>query len=190
MVVSDMWHILFSAENRRRLNTAMICRPSGHHQLSRVSLLGKSRASLTTARHRGLAPPCFVRLGAAGQYYPSRHFLICWLDEAIQARTKPGAFFNDPSLRALVADYPFLGLTQREMVERQSKRHPDHFAEELTAADLGKSADALRAARRRMPASGGLIWLAGRGHLPDRRTALLSLADHLSAITAIKEYAA
>jgi putative transposase len=33
-----MWHILFSAENRRRLNTAMICRPSGHHQLSRVSL--------------------------------------------------------------------------------------------------------------------------------------------------------
>ena len=38
MLVSDMWHILFSAENRRRLNTAMICRPSGHHQLSRVSL--------------------------------------------------------------------------------------------------------------------------------------------------------
>ncbi|MCQ0093384.1 hypothetical protein [Roseovarius sp. M141] len=33
-----MWHILFSAENRRRLNTAMICRPSGHHQLSRVTL--------------------------------------------------------------------------------------------------------------------------------------------------------
>jgi len=32
-----MWHILFSAENRRRVNTAMICRPSGHHQLSRVS---------------------------------------------------------------------------------------------------------------------------------------------------------
>src|SRR6056297_830901 len=37
MVVSDMWHIPFSAENLRRLDTAMICRPSGHHQLSRVS---------------------------------------------------------------------------------------------------------------------------------------------------------
>ena len=44
MVVSDMWHILFSAENRRRLNTAMICRPSGHHQLSRVSRMGYRRA--------------------------------------------------------------------------------------------------------------------------------------------------
>jgi hypothetical protein len=37
MVVSDMWHIPFSAENLRRVNTAMICRPSGHHLLSRVS---------------------------------------------------------------------------------------------------------------------------------------------------------
>ena len=50
MIGPDMWHIPFSTESGRRLNTALICRPSGHHQLSRVTRLAQGLA-LSARRH-------------------------------------------------------------------------------------------------------------------------------------------
>lgn len=137
-----------------------------------AALLHLNIGALNSARHYGLAPPGFVPVSGLGYRYSSRHAVILWLAHQVEAGAKA-----DEVTRILVTAYPFLHMSQDDLLKHLARQHWHHFNTPMTkaacAAFFGKTPDGLRQASRRNSALDALaITVAGRRTYPNRREVL------------------
>lgn len=83
-----------------------------------ANLLEMAPAALASARKRGSAPPGYVRVGKVGRYYVSRHELLRWAADQVDAGCpKMRALAKRLDLSALARHYPFRHLGQRQLID-------------------------------------------------------------------------
>lgn len=149
-----------------------------------AALLGTTPACLSTARARGVAPPRYMRIGKLGLYHVSRHELVRWIAGELHAgASRARRLCKRSDLRALVEGYPFLGLTQEQMIIWAAKQHPSYFREPVSGPDaawlLSKSPEALRSAVWRDAVLKTLKDQTPGDHWwPNRKTILAWVANH------------